>query len=64
MDFTVTLPNGTLAYSGDDARYTIDEESAVLTVTDGVQRWRYSPAGWLSVADIFGDPAPAPASAP
>jgi hypothetical protein len=52
MDFTVTLPSGqTQSYSGDDARYTIDEGSGVLTVTVGTRRWRYSPAGWLCVED-------------
>jgi hypothetical protein len=57
MEFTVTLPSaGPLSYSGEDARYTIDEESGVLTVTEGVRRWRYSPAGWLSVEDTFGAP--------
>ena len=57
MEFTVTLPGrGALRYSGDEARYTIDEESGVLTVTEGVRRWRYSPTGWLSVEDTFGEP--------
>ena len=52
MDFTVTLPSGqTLSYSGEDARYTVDEGSGVLTVTVGTRRWRYSPAGWLCVED-------------
>ena len=44
-----------LSYSGDDARYPIDEESGVLSVTEGIRRWRYSPAGWLSVEDTFGE---------
>jgi hypothetical protein len=59
MDFTVTLPNGSpQSYSGEDSRYTVDEESGVLTVTVGTRRWRYSPAGWQCVEDSFGDPVP------
>jgi hypothetical protein len=55
MDFIVTLPtSGPQTYSGDDALYNVDEDSAVLTVTVGNHRWRYSPSGWLSVADTFG----------
>jgi hypothetical protein len=59
MDFTVTLPSGPpQSHSGEDARYTVDEESGVLTVTVGVRRWRYSPVGWLSVEDSFGEVPP------
>jgi hypothetical protein len=57
MEFTVTLPSGSpLSYSGEDSRYAIDEESGGLTVTEGIRRRRYSPAGWLSVEDTFGEP--------
>ena len=56
MNFTVTLPSRSpLSYSGEDARYAVDEESGVLTVTQGIRRWRYSPSGWLSVEDTFGE---------
>ena len=65
MEFTVTLPNRSpLRYSGDEARYTIDEESGVLTVTEGTRRWRYSPTGWLSVDDTFGEPVLSTPSTP
>lgn len=61
MDFTVTLAQGgPQSFSGDDAHYTVDEESAVLTVTDGTKRWRYSPVAWVSVSDDFGRPAELP----
>ena len=41
MEFTVTLPSRSpLSYSSEDARYTIDEESGGLTVTEGIRRWR------------------------
>ncbi len=57
MDFVVTLAQGgAQSYAGDDAHYTVDEESAVLTVTDGTRRTRYSPVAWVSVADDFGQP--------
>jgi hypothetical protein len=63
MDFTVTLTDGSSQnYSSDDALYNIDEYSAALTVTVGNRRWRYSPSGWLSVEDSFGDPMPPGAS--
>ena len=60
MDFVVTLTQGgPKSFSGDDAHYTVDEESGVLSVTDGTKRWRYSPVAWLSVEDDFGQPATA-----
>jgi hypothetical protein len=60
MDFVVTLAQGgPTSYSGDDAHYAVDEESGVLSVTDGTKRVRYSPAAWLSVEDDFGQPAAA-----
>jgi hypothetical protein len=62
MEFTITLPGRSpLSYSGEDSRYAIDEESGVLSVTEGARRWRYSPAGWLSVEDTFGEPVFPPA---
>jgi hypothetical protein len=51
MDFVVTLAQ---SFAGEDAHDTVDEESTVLTVTDGTRRTRYSPAAWVSVADDFG----------
>ena len=60
MEFTVTLTDGSSQnYSGDDALYNIDEDSAALTVTVGNRRWRFSPSGWMSVEDAFGAPPPA-----
>jgi hypothetical protein len=61
MDFVVTLTQGgPKSFSGDDAHYTVDEESGVLSVTDGTTRIRYSPVAWLSVEDDFGQPSTPP----
>jgi hypothetical protein len=52
-DFSVAYLNGQVVkYSGPGARYDIDGKTAVLTVRDGKgNRWRFSPAGWVSVED-------------
>ena len=58
MNFVVTLmQGGAQTFAGDDAHYAVDEESGVLTVTDGTKRVRYSPVAWLSVEDDFGQVA-------
>lgn len=51
-DFRVALVNGvTTPYSGDDARYGINDHNGVLTVFSEGERIRFSPAAWLSVQD-------------
>jgi hypothetical protein len=58
MDFVVTLAQGApISFSGDDAHYTVDDDSGVLSITDGTTRWRYSPLAWMSVEDTFGQPS-------
>ncbi len=58
MNFVVTLMQGPAqSFSGEDAHDAVDEESGVLTVTDGTKRVRYSPVAWLSVEDDFGQAA-------
>lgn len=51
-DFKVGYTDGVLTpYSGDDARYSINDHNGVLTVFTGGDRFRFSPAAWLSVQD-------------
>ena len=50
-DFRVFASGVSTFYSGEAARYQVDE-GGVLTVFDGKgTRFQFSPSGWLSVED-------------
>jgi len=52
-EFKVVFSNGRKTkYSGDDARYDIDGQNAVLVVFDGKgNRLHFSQTAWISIED-------------
>lgn len=56
MGFKVVSANGAITeYSDDDASFSVNDQTGVLTVHTEDKRFLFSPSGWLMVEDSVPD---------